>query len=538
MRNLFRNSFFVFLLALGACEYKVPNDPQTLVWHLGAEPDILNPITSTDAYASRIESLVYDALIERDNETLEWKPKMAESWEVSPDKLHFTFHLRPGILWQDGKPVTADDVVYSFDRIMDPKVDAPHLRVYYQDIDKVEKLDDLTVRFTYKKPYFLALEFCGGIPIIPKHLFDNGEDFNKHSQNRFPVGNGPYKFVSWETGRKLVLEKNENYWAIGKLPEKVPAIKKISMEVIAEDTVALQILKKGELDFAGLRPIQWVRQTETPGFKEKFNKFQFYTPGYSFIGWNMRSIYFSDKRVRRAMTMLVNRAQILEKLNFGLGQVVTGPFYFQGRDYDKNIVPIAYDPEGAKKLLKEAGWEDHDGDGLLDKDGKPFRFEFLIPSGRRFAERLSTILKEDLSKVGIDMQIRRIEWAVFIKNLDERDFDAVTLSWTFGLDQDPYQVWHSSQAEKGSNFVGFKNARVDELIEAGRTEFDRDKRSAMNKEIHRIIDEEQPYTFMFASPALVALHKRFTNVKVYPTGMDTLEWKIADEPEMGEVSQP
>ncbi len=528
MRRVFKTSriFFVLLLLLSACAYRVPRDPETLVWHLGAEPDVLNPLTSTDAYASRIESLIYDSLIERDNETLEWKPKMADRWEVSPDKLHFTFHLRPGIRWQDGKPVTVDDIIYSFERIMDPKVDSPHLRVYYQDILKVEKLDDLTVRFTYKRPYFMALEFCGGIPIVPKHLFDNGEDFNTHHLNRAPVGNGPYRFVAWETGKRIVLEKNDDYWAIGVLPNKVPEIKRISMEVIAEDTVALQVLKKGGLDYAGLRPIQWVRQTDSEHFKEKFNKYEFNTPGYSFIGWNMTRPFFSDKRVRRAMTMLVNREDILQKLNFGLGRIVTGPFYIETKDYDPNVKPLPYDPMAAKKLLAEAGWKDHDGDGILDKDGKPFRFEFLIPSGRKFAERLATILKEDLQKVGIEMEIRRIEWAVFIKNLDERNFDAVTLSWVFGFEQDPYQVWHSSQAEKGSNFVGFKNAEADRLIEKGRTEFDRDKRAALYRKLSDLIDDEQPYTFLFSSPSLVALQKRFTNVKVYPAGMDPLEWKV------------
>jgi peptide/nickel transport system substrate-binding protein len=532
MRNAFRTNFFTAVIGAGAflagCEFHVPKDPETLVWHLGAEPDVLNPLTSTDAYASRIEGLVYDALIERDNQTLEWKPKMAEKWEISPDKLHLTFYLRSGIQWEDGKPVTVDDIIYSFDRIMDPKVDAPHLRVYYQDVEKVEKLDDRTVRFTYKKPYFLALEFCGGIPIIPKHLFDNGEDFNKHTLNRFPKGNGPYRFAGWDTGKRLVLERNENYWGktVGRGVVPFPDIKRLSLEVVAEDTVALQILKKGELDYAGLRPIQWVRQTETPHFQRLFNKYQYYTPGYSFIGWNMKRPYFADAKVRRAMTMLVNRASILEKLNFGLGRIVSGPFYYDSKAYNHDVKPLPYDPGAAKGLLAEAGWKDTDGDGLLDKDGRPFRFEFLIPSGRRFAERLSTILKEDLRKVGIDMEIRKLEWAVFIKNLDERTFDAVTLSWVFGFDQDPYQVWHSTQAGKGSNFVGFASPEADRIIEEARTEFDREKREAMYRRFHVLVDELQPYTFLFSSPSLVALHKRFENVKVYPGGMDMMEWKV------------
>ena len=236
--------------------------------------------------------------------------------------------------------------------------------------------------------------------------------------------------------------------------------------------------------------------------------------------------YFSDASVRKAMTQLINREAILQKLNFGLGKIVTGPFYDQAPSYNKDIQPLPYDPEHARALLKEAGWVDHDGDGILDKDGKPFRFEFLIPSGRRFAERLASILKEDLKKVGIEMEIVQIEWALFIKNLDDRKFDAVTLGWVFGVEQDPYQVWHSSQAEKGSNFVGFENKEADRLIEEGRQEFDSKKRAALYREFHRIVDDVQPYTFLYSSPYLIALDKRFQNVQIHPVGMDPLEWKV------------
>ena len=510
----------------GACSphLKVSKDPESLVWHLGAEPDTLNPLTATDAYSSRIDSFVRDTLIERDNRTLEWKPKMAESWEISPDRRQFTFHLRDGIRWHDGVPLTIDDIVYSYQKIMDPAVDAPHLRVYYQDIEKVEKVGERAVRFTYRRPYFMALEFCGTMPILPKHLFDNGEDFNRHSQGRAPIGMGPYRFVSWETGKKIVLVRNEDYW--GQKIGRMPAVKEIDFKIISEDTVALQILKKGGLDLASLRPIQWVRQTSSAKFNERFAKYQFNTPGYSFIGWNLSRPYFSDKKVRRAITMLVNRQEILEKLNFGLGRVVTGPFYFESKDYNHSVETIPYDPEGAKRLLAEAGWKDHDGDGLLDKDGIPFRFTFLIPSGRRFAERLASILKEDLQKVGIDLQIRQIEWALFVKNLSDRKFDAVTLGWVFGVEQDPYQVWHSSQVGKGSNFVGFANSEADRLIEEGRREFDRKRRAALYQQLHAIIADEQPYTFLYDSPSLLALDRRFTNVTIYPGGIDPLEWKI------------
>ncbi|MDO8462406.1 MAG: ABC transporter substrate-binding protein, partial [Deltaproteobacteria bacterium] len=341
-----------------------------------------------------------------------------------------------------------------------------------------------------------------------------------HPLNRSPIGTGPYRFHSWKTNESIRIIRNEEYW--GTKPE----IREIAFEVIAEDTVALQVLKKGGLDFAGLRPIQWVKQTGSRHFNEQFQKMKYSTPGYSFIGWNNKSPYFADKRVRKAMTFLVNRKELMEKVNFGLGEITTGPFYTDSPDYDRSIIPIPYDPAEAKRLLAEAGWKDTDGDGLLDRDGRPFRFEFLIPSGRRFAELLSTILKEDLSKMGIDVKIRKLEWAVFVKTLDERKFDAVTLGWVFGFDQDPYQVWHSSQAEKGSNFVGFRDKEADHLIEMGRREFDRGKRAHLYQEFHKLIDEEQPYSFLFANASLLALDRRFENVTVYPTGVDPLEWRL------------
>jgi peptide/nickel transport system substrate-binding protein len=515
-------SCFVFLFLLSSCNVRVPKDPNWLIWHLGSEPDTLNHITATDAYEARINGFIYESLIDRDNATLEWIPKLASSWEASDDHLTFTFHLRSDVRWHDGVPFTADDVIYSYDRIQDPKVDAPHLRVYYKDIKKVEKLDEHTVRFTYARPYFKAIEFCGGIPIVPKHIFDDGQDFNKHPAGRHPIGTGPFKFVRWDTGKKIVLERNEEYWDRKKFPE----IRGIIFKIINDDTVALQELKKDELDLASLRPIQWVKQTNSEKFKQDFVRHQYYTPSYRFVGWNLRRPYFQDRRVRQALTRLVNRQAIVDKLEFGLGKVISGPFFFQGYEYDQKIAPLPYDPAEAKKLLDEAGWIDHDGDGIRDKDGTPFRFTFLIPSGARFYERLATLMKEDFSKEGIDMEIRTMEWAAFIGRVNERDFDATALGWSFGPDEDPYQVWHSSQSKEGSNFVGFENKETDRILEEARTIFDKDERTKLYHRFHEIIAEEQPYTFLYTGPALVARAARFQNVKVYPLGLDILEWKL------------
>ncbi|HDM79089.1 MAG TPA: peptide-binding protein [Deltaproteobacteria bacterium] len=502
-----------------AIDYTNPVNGDWLVRHLPAEPSTLNPILVTDVYGSQIDGELFDSLIRRDPKTLEFIPQLASSWEISPDHLVYTFHLRKDACWHDGKPFTANDVKFSYDKIMDPKVDAAPLRNYYRDIKKVEVLDPYTVRFTYSQPYFRALEFCGGLPIVPAHIFGN-EDFNQHPFGRDPIGTGPYKFVKWDTGKEIVLERNEKYWG------KKPHIDKIVYKIITDNTVAFQVLKQGGLDLMSLRPIQWVKQTRSKRFKKHFRKLKYFLPSYNYIGWNMRRVYFKDKRVRRALTMLVDRQGILKDILYNLGVVVTGPFYINSPAYDKSIKPYPYDPQRAEKLLAEAGWIDHDGDGIRDKDGTKFSFEFLISAGSKFAEQLSTILKESLKRHGIHMTIRRLEWAVFIQQIDDRQFDACTLGWSMGWESDPYQIWHSSQAKKGSNFVGFVNKEADEIIEKARREFDSKKRNEMYHRFHRIIHEEQPYTFLFTMNALVAVDKRFQNVNVYPMGLEPREWWV------------
>ncbi len=524
-KALFLSGMLFFLFhALGfAADATNPEDGDWLINHLSAEPATLNPIVSTDAYASNINDYIYESLLKRDERSLQLVPVLAESWEISDDHLTYTFHLKRNVFWHDGHPFTSKDILFSFDRIRDPKVDSAHLRNYYQDIEKLDVLDDYTIRYQYRIPYFRALEFCGGIPIVPSHLFESATDFNTHPIGRQPVGTGPYRLLQWETGKEITLIRNEKYWG-----EK-PHLDRIAFKIITDSTVALQVLKQGGLDFMSLRPIQWVRQTQSKRFEENFVKLKYYLPTYSYIGWNMRKPLFSDHRVRQAMTMLMDRSTILERILFGLGAVVSGTFYINSPEYNQEIKPHPYDPPAALKLLHSSGWKDRDGDGILDKDGAPFAFEFLISAGSKFGEQIATILQENLKQVGIRMDIRKLEWAVFIQRIEEHNFDACTLAWSLGWESDPYQLWHSSQADKGSNFVGFKNDEADRIIESARREFDADKRRKLYHRFHEILHEEQPYTFLFTTEALVAVSRRFQNVNVYPMGLAPREWWTPSE---------
>ena len=497
-------------------------DGDWLVVRLGAEPSTLNPVLSTDAYAAEIYSYIGESLLRRNFRTLELEPELAGSWSVSLDHLVYTFTLKQGIRWHDGEPFTAHDVLFSYQKIMDPAVDAAHLRNYYQDIARVDVLDPYRIQFTYRRPYFRGLEICGSIPLVPEHVYREG-DFNNHPANRRPLGTGPYRFGHWKTGKEIVLDRNKDYWG-----SRVH-LERMYFRIITDSTVALQVLKKQQLDMVGLTALQWVKQTESKKFQNNFDKIKFYEPYYSYIGWNARKPYFADYRVRRALTYMVNREKILDTLLFGMGMIVTGPFYVNAPESNPLIKAFPYDPEQAKRLLTQAGWIDRDGDGIREKDGIPFRFEFLISSGSTFAEQLSTILKEDLGQIGISMEIRKLEWAVFIQQIQDRKFDAVTLGWSLSVEADPYQVWHSSQSDRGSNFVGFVNDEADWIIEEARVTFDRARRIELYHRFHEILHEEQPYTFLFCTESLAAVHRRFRNVVVYPLGLRPVEWWVPAE---------
>lgn len=512
---------FLFLASCCfSCAYRVPRDPGWLVVVMPADPSSLNILTSNDASTGAVLGYLMESLADRNPATLEWRPKLAERWDISPDHLQFTYYLRRDVQWHDGHPFTADDVIYSYARIKDPKVDAAVLRDYYKDVSRVEKLDDYTVRFVYRYPYFMAFEFTAGIPIVPKHAFDDGTDFNIHPVGRQPIGTGPYRFVEWVTSRRIVLERNPHYWATP------PAVDGVIFRLIPERSVAFQALKKGEVDFIDLYPVQWARQTASPKFLARFAKYRYFPPILSYIGWNMRRPFFSDRLVRRAMTLLIDRERILARILYGQGQIVSGFAYPFHSSYDQSIAPWPYDPAEAGRLLEQAGWIDHDGDGIRDKDGIPFRFRFLYQPASRLGEPLAGILREDFRKAGIIVDAQRLEWTTYVKNINGRAYDAMLGGWGGPVESDPYQIWHSSQAAKGSNHVGFVNADADRLIETARREFNPAVRAQWYRQLHRILHEEQPYTFLYNFAELEALDRRFTNVHAYTLGFESMEWGV------------
>ncbi len=527
-----------------------PETGDWLVQQILSDPEQLNPLTSNDATASSILARIMESLLDRDPETLQMRPLLAASLPtVSDDHLTYTFTLRDDAHFSDGKPVTIDDVLFSIKAIKAPQVNAPFLRVYFSSIIKAEAVGKNQVRFTASEPYFLNEEVLGGITILPKHIYDPqghldgvsiaqilAEDktaavhvkafadaFNRDF-SRNPVGSGPYLFDSWDTGQRVILLRDKNYWGAGHEGIETPYIDRRVYRVINNSDAALVALKSGDLDSLGLDPLQHLRQTSGKKFTSQYNKLMYYAPGYTYIGWNNQHPIFADPKVRRAMTMLTNRKSMAEAILFGLGQVINSPIYRFRPEYNESLDVLSYDPAAAKALLAEAGWGDQDGDGILDKqiDGiwTPLIFELKINSGNDIRKSVALTLQDEMKRHGIIVRIRELDWTIFLDDVRNHRFDALVLGWSMSVNPpDGYQVWHSSQIEnRGSNFIGFKNERVDAILDEYRRQFDPAKRVALYQEFQQILNQQQPYTFLFMRRSIQAYSKRFKDVSALPIG--------------------
>ena len=501
------------------------DDGDWLIWRLDAEPATLcNIHTSAGMYCRYIVSgNIFESLLEYDPDKLTLRPLLAESYEVSADGLEISFLLRDDIYFSDGQPVTTDDVIFTYETIVNPKIDAASLANYYQDVDRVVKINERQVKFFMKKVYFKSLEILGGMEILPKHIYEfkDPEQFNKRISN--PVGSGPYVFEKWDVGRQIVLSRDENYWG------RKLKLKKIVYRFITNFTAAVQALRAGDADYMRPLPDQYYELSSDEEFKNNFRCLSYWHPavGYFWMGWNQDRSFFKDRKVRLAMTHLVDREMICRQLlKVPEAKVPTGPFYIYGSQSNPEITPWPYDPEKAKQLLNEAGWIDTDGDGIRDKDGVAFRFKYMI-GNLPLHEQLAKFLKDEAAKIGIEVTPDIYEWSVFIQRLQDRQFDAVNLAWHGGLEADPYQIWHSSQiGNRGSNYVGFNNPEADAIIEQARQTLDRDKRNKLYHRFHKIIHEEQPYTFIYTRPEQRFLNKRFENVIIHKLGIDEHEWYV------------
>jgi len=510
------------------------------------EPSVLIPMLAGDASSHSVASLIINGLVKYDKD-LTLIGDLADSWDISKDSLVITFHLKKGIKWTDGVEFTAHDVMFGYKTIIDEKTPTAYSEDFKQ-VKKAEVLDKYTFRVTYEKPFAPALGSWGNLTVLPKHLLE-GKDITKSELGRHPVGMGPFKFLKWTPGQEVVMEANPGYF------EGRPYIDRYVYRVIPDPATMFLELKAGGIDWMGLTPIQYTRQTNTPYFEKNFIKYKYPVPAYTYLGLNLclrreqgtgqcieKHPWFSDKRVRQAIAYAIDKQEVVGGVLFGLGSPATGPFVPKTWPYNPNVKKYEYNPEKAKELLAEAGWKDSDGDGILDKDRRPFEFTILTNQGNSVRINTATIIQWRLAMVGIKINVRTLEWSTFINEfIDKRRFEAVILGWSLGLDPDQYDIWHSSKTkEKEFNFVSYKNSEVDELLEKGRRTFDIEKRKKMYHRIHEILAEELPYIFLYVPDATPVVHKRFKGIDPAPLigmGYNIHKWYVPEGQQRHKVTQ-
>ena len=529
-----------------------------------ADAEKLNPIVSNDATASEICWYIFDKLLPVDRETYKLKPSVAKDMpEISDDKLTYTFELRDDVNFSDGQPLTGEDVIFSMKSIKNPFTDAQARRNYFIDIKNVELVDGnkYKVRFTMHKPYYGAIYSIGDLEILPKHILDKDgvtdnftfeklEEASKtfdpvkypelqkfadfiNSQEvsrdpKFVVGSGPYKLEKWVTGQAITLTRNENYWNKDSIPSYPD---KLIFKTIQDQTAALTAIKNGEIDnMAVIRNMDFVENLKNP---EQYNlkKSIVGRPVYAYIAWNEERPFFADKKVRMALSHCVDRKTIIDKLLYGLAVPIQSHVYYKSEFLNKDLAAIPYDLEKAKQLLKEAGWEDTDGDGILNKmiNGEKVDFKFtFINNQNPSRKQVILVVIESFKKIGIEADIQDFEWSVFLDKLDKHEFDACYGGWVLSdTPPDPFQIFHSSQSsDEGSNYISYNNPECDKILVNLRTEFDEDKRKEMLYRWQEIIYEDQPYTFLWSASGKFATNDRFRNTRWYahPYPHKTNEW--------------
>jgi len=488
-----------------------------------------------------------------------------DTWKVGDEvrpfqkqECYFTFTLRDGITWHDGKKMTGEDVLFSFETLKNTAVDAQRIRNYYSDVNTWQLLDDgMTMEFMSDRPYFQQFLFLGAISLMPKHIFEPenfggddkafGEAFNEHPFRNNPVGCGPYKFVEWNKDDSLSVTRYNNYWA-SKLPEgavfnwkpEQPYFDSIKYIVIPDKGVALKELQRGAIDAdLDVEPDTFQSdQTKTEEFTSEFVRARGFGFLYTYISMKNDDPILQDKAVRQALALLIPREKIIEDIYNDLAIPVSGPFYLYGPGYNEDVELIPYDTRRATRLLRRAGWLDRDRDGVVEKEinGEivPLELEYMIHTARDYHAKVADIIKESVESVGIKLTIRKLDFNSVLEKTLDRDFQMARIAWGTSLDPDPYQIWHSSQiGNRASNYAGFSNPEADRLMEQLRETFDAPKRWEIARELHRIIAEDQPVIFLEGFQETYFYDKDIRNVRYYPSQYphNYREWWWADPQE-------
>lgn len=496
-----------------------------LVLGYASELQGLNPLLSTDQNANElIYYLLFTPLVTYD-EDFRPTPALADSWTLSDSAV--TFRLRDDLVWHDGMPVTARDVAFTFERAKDPAFASPLAAAYLANVSGAEVLGEHEIRFDFAAPHSEPLQDFFWPP-IPAHLLADvgATEMAGAAFNRDPVGNGPYRLVRWDPNQQLVFTANPDY------PDGLggpPAIGDVIYRIIPDQTTMLAELLSGGIEVDGpLAPSQAGRVEEADGVElQSFPWRQF-----TYIGWNTRRPQFADAAVRRALTMAIDREAIVEAVLEGHGSVASGPIP-PWHQLAPELSPLPHDPAGAAAALEAAGWTDADGDGVREKNGVRLSFDLLTNQRSPIYGDVARIIQSDLREVGVEAIPRLLEWQNVLASHRGRDFDAVLTNWVLdSFRVDPRPLFHSSQVEieNSANRSSYANPVADSLMDLGARTTDEARAAEIWAEFARVLQEDQPFTFMFWQEELAGVSRRLAGVRMDARGeLATLpSWRWRD----------
>lgn len=543
-----------------------------------SDPDKLNPITYNSANANYIIGNIFQALLNLDPTTLEFVPVLAVArptiTEITEGPynggLKIEYEIRPEAKWDNGSPITAEDVAFTLKAIKNPKVNGENLRPYYEFIDDLVIDPSNNKKFTmFSKQKYILAESVSAITVLPEYVYDaekimrnftvkflndpanleslkgnddiirfaesfNGQKFQRDKNG--VVGSGAYELDQWVTGQRIILKKKANWWGSALNSKKgfSSGPDKIIYEIISDEPASISALRGEKIDLKdAITSKDFLELEKEEKITSKYNLHKPTQFSYSYIGLNMRNPKLNDKRVRRALAHLTNVDEMIKVLAYGMSKRVTGPFSHLKKYYNADLKPIQYDVTLASSLLDEAGWKDSDNDGIRDKviNGKKTQLSLNIKrrAGDPTAEKILAMMKESAKTAGVEFVDVPKEWTVLIEELDRHDFEMSFIGWSMSpLLDDPKQTWHTSSYNGGSNNVGFGDQKTDELIDQIRSELNEEKRNELYKQFQQIVYDEQPYIFLWSPLKKMAFHKRFDKAEPYTVrpGYDVTEWMI------------
>ena len=500
----------------------------------------VTPFIGTDVYARRVIDRVAEQLAVFDPKTLALRGLLADAWQYAADGTWLRVHIRPEATFADGKPVTAEDVRYTFkDYILNPLVEAPAVRSGLDYLADVTVVDEKTVEFAFHpdKVLFLNLSNTLNQNILPKHIYAAFEPAQINTSTSLLYGSGPFRLESadptrqWDPGQDLVLVRNERYWNAAARPP----LAGMRFRSVTDESSRLIAYRNGEGHMTTPTAPQFVDLQSEAGWAAANQSFNWVNMrgGYTFIGWQCgpragkRPTPFADKRVRQAMTMLIDRERMIAEIWNGVGTVAKGPFNPESPAADATNAPWPFDLAKAKELLAAAGWKDRDGDGQLENEaGEPFAFEATLPAGGDLYDRIASFMTAACRKAGIRCTIKSVDWSVYTEIGKARDFDAIFLGWQANApESDVRQMFHSDSIKAGGdNFVQWSSPEADRLIELGRRTLVDGERMKVWHQLERVLHDEQPYTFLRVAPWLRVVKKTVGNVHPYKTGLEPWEF--------------